>query len=247
MTLNNPKPRFQGHAILQRWISPKSLKIRPYLLWKAYPSFPMIPFSMILSDLGFVYSADADADANPDAEGGRGRGLCVFGGLCVDMWRLVHQWSFLLLWLSFDCFWRLIHCWYTVGTVLVDMWRLAHQWSFLVFWLSFDCFWRLVHCWYSLGRPVTIGTPMVLTVFVVKNSQKTVKTAKNDHWCTNRHMSTKTVVTVYCRSGEEQSHKSPTPGGAVVLMSTVGLSSLFSFILWTRLAYDVSTNLELAS
>jgi len=52
----------------------------------------------------------------------------------------------------------------------------------------------LVHCWYSLGRPVTIGTSManlaVLTVFddwytvgtnsvpVVKNSQKTVKTAK---------------------------------------------------------------------
>jgi len=26
------------------------------------------------------------------------RGLCVFGGLCVDMWRLVHQWSFLLFW-----------------------------------------------------------------------------------------------------------------------------------------------------
>ena len=51
----------------------------------------------------------------------------------------------------------------------------------------------------------------------------------------------------YCRSGEEQSHKSPPPGGAVVLMSTVGLSSLFSFILRTHLAYDVSTNLELAS
>ena len=34
---------------------------------------------------------------------------------------------------------------------------------------------------------------------------------------------------------------------AVVLMSTVGLSSLFSFISRTRLAYDVSTNLELAS
>ena len=34
---------------------------------------------------------------------------------------------------------------------------------------------------------------------------------------------------------------------AVVLMSTVGLSSLFSFILRTRLTYDVSTNLELAS
>jgi len=47
------------------------------------------------------------------------------------------------------------------------MWRLVHQWSFLLFWLSFDCFtcfWPLVHCWYSLSRPVTIGTPMVLTV-----------------------------------------------------------------------------------
>ena len=36
---------------------------------------------------------------------GRGRGLCVFGGLCVDMWRLVHQWPFMLFWLSFDCLW----------------------------------------------------------------------------------------------------------------------------------------------
>ena len=51
----------------------------------------------------------------------------------------------------------------------------------------------LLHCWYSLGKPVTIGTPMVifavfdclLTVFdewytvpIVKNSQKTVNTAK---------------------------------------------------------------------
>ena len=47
--------------------------------------------------------------------GGRGRGLCVFVGLCVDMWRLVHQRSFLLFWLSFDCFWRLVHCWYSLG------------------------------------------------------------------------------------------------------------------------------------
>ena len=36
--------------------------------------------------------------------------LCVFGGLCVDMWRLVHQWSFFAVWLSFDCFWRFVHC-----------------------------------------------------------------------------------------------------------------------------------------
>ena len=82
------------------------------------------------------------------------------------------------------------------------MWRLVHQWSFLC---CFDCFWRLVHCWYSLGRPVTIGTAMVifavLTVFwlfltdfdewyivpIVKNTQ--------NHWCTNCHRSTKTVPT----------------------------------------------------
>jgi len=56
------------------------------------------------------------------------------------------------------------------------MWRLVHRWSFLLFWLYFDCFWLfltidtlMVHCWHSLGRPVTIGTLMVifaiLTVF----------------------------------------------------------------------------------
>jgi len=43
----------------------------------------------------------------------------------------------------------------------------------------------LLHCWYSLGRPVTIGTPMVFSVFddwysvpFVKNSQKNSQTAK---------------------------------------------------------------------
>jgi len=50
---------------------------------------------------------------------------------------------------------------------------------------------------------------------------------------------------MYCRSGEEQSHKSPTPsGGPDEYHRAV---SLFSFILRTHLAYDVSTNLELAS
>jgi len=51
---------------------------------------------------GFVYSADADADGERGC--GRGRGLCVFGKLWVDMWRLVHQRWFLLFLLSFDCF-----------------------------------------------------------------------------------------------------------------------------------------------
>jgi len=78
----------------------------------------------------------------------------------------------------------LAHCWYsfgrpvTIGTPMVIFAVLT------VFWL----FRRLVHCWYSLGRHVTIGSHFccfecLLTVF--------------DHWCTNRHRSTKTVPTVY--------------------------------------------------
>jgi len=33
MTLNNPKPSFQGYAILWRWISHKRSKIRPYIYY----------------------------------------------------------------------------------------------------------------------------------------------------------------------------------------------------------------------
>ena len=104
------------------------------------------------------------------------------GGVLVDTWRLVHQWSFLC---CFDCFWRLVHCWYslgrhvTIGTPMVIFAVLT------VFWLLLTIGTPLVHCWCSLGRPVTIGTPMVLSVFddwysvpFVKDSQKTVKTAK---------------------------------------------------------------------
>jgi len=46
---------------------------------------------------------------------GCGRGLCVFGELWVDMWRLVPQWSFLLFWLSLDCFWPFL----TIGVPIV--------------------------------------------------------------------------------------------------------------------------------
>jgi len=124
--------------------------------------------------------------------------------------------SFLLFWLSFDCFWRLVHCRYrlgrhvTIGTPMVIFAVLT------VFWLFFTIGILLVHRWYSLGRPVTISTPMVIfsvcfwlfltigtllvqskqqkrplvyqslqvyqdctnSVPVVKNCQKTVKTAK---------------------------------------------------------------------
>ena len=73
----------------------------------------------------------------------------------------------------------------------------------------------LLHCWYSLGRPVTIGTPMVWSVFdnflsisTVYYSSKTVKTQskqhKNDHWCTSRHMSTNTIPTVYQKQSKQQ-------------------------------------------
>jgi len=141
------------------------------------PGLPLISYAT-----GFVYSADADVD-------------CVFGGLCVDMWLLIHQRSFLQFWLSFDCFWRLVHCWYSLGR-RDDWYTNGH---FCCFLLSFDCFWRLVHCRYSLGRHVTIGTPMgifaVLTVF--------------DHWCTNRRMSTKTVPTVYQSSKTVKTAKWP--------------------------------------
>ena len=92
-----------------------------------------------------------------------GRGLCVFGGLCVDMWLFLTVGTLLL------------HCWYSLVTIGTPM----------VIFAVLTVLWRLVHCWYSLGRPVTIGTPMVLSVFddwysvpFVKNSQKTVKTAK---------------------------------------------------------------------
>jgi len=69
--------------------------------------------------------------------------LCVFGTFCA-------------VWLCFDCFWRLVHCWCTVGTVLVDLWRLVHQW----FWVF-----------------LTIGS-VYHSSKTVKDSQKTVKTAK---------------------------------------------------------------------
>ena len=64
-----------------------------------------------------------------------GRGLCVFGGLCVDVTIGTPMVIFAVL-TVFRLF--LVHCWYTVSTVLVGMWRLVHQWLFLLFVLSFD-------------------------------------------------------------------------------------------------------------
>ena len=77
----------------------------------------------------------------------------------VDMWRLIHQWSFLLFWLFLTIGTLLVQSWYrpvTIGTPMAIFAVLT------VFWLFLTIGTLLVHCWYSLGRPVTIGTPMVI-------------------------------------------------------------------------------------
>jgi len=52
----------------------------------------------------------------------------------------------------------------------------------------------------TIGLPIVRGLPRLYKVYqssnIVKNSQKS-QNSKNDHWCTNRHMFTKTVPTVY--------------------------------------------------
>jgi len=88
--------------------------------------------------------------------------LCVFGGLCVDMW--CDDWYTNGHFCCFDCF--------------------------LTVFDRFDCTNRqkqskpLVYAYQSsqVYQDCTNSVP------IVKNSQKTAKTAKNDHWCTNRHI-----------------------------------------------------------
>jgi len=105
--------------------------------------------------------------------------LCVFGGLCVDMWRLVHQWSFLL----FHCFWQLVHCWYslgrpvTTGTPMVKKKSKDSQNSKNDHWCTNRH--RLPRL-YQQCTNRHMSTKTVPTVYqqCTKNSQKTVKTAK---------------------------------------------------------------------
>jgi len=135
--------------------------------------------------------------------------LLTIGRLLLHCWyslgRPVTIGTPMVIFAVLTVFWLfLVLCWYTVGTVLLDMWRLVHQWSFLC---CFDCFWRLVHCWYSLGRPVTIGTAMVifavLTVFwlfltngTLYQSSKTVKRQSKQTWPYYNSSSFCTVCTV---------------------------------------------------
>ena len=60
----------------------------------------------------------------------RTRTLCIRRTLCSHVTIGTPMVIFCCL-AVFDCFWRLVHRWYTVGTVFVDLWRLVHQW----FWV----------------------------------------------------------------------------------------------------------------
>jgi len=157
--------------------------------------------------------------------------LCIRRTLCrhCDDW--YSNGHFFAVWLFLTIGTLLLHCWYNLGRPACDDWYTNGQfccfdclltcddWYTNGHFCCFDCLLTgtpLVHCWYSLGRPVTIGTPMVLTVFddwysvpIVKNSQKQSKDRQNSKMtigvrivtclprlhqqCTNRQKQSKTV------------------------------------------------------
>ena len=133
------------------------------------------------------------------------------GTVLVDMWRLVHQWWFFAvltcLLTVFDCFWRMVHCTnrqkhskplvYQSAQVYQDCTNsvpTVYQSSKTVKnsqKQSKQQKWPLVYQSSHVYQDCTNRVPAVY-----QNSQKTVKKVKNDHWCTNRYRSTKTVPTV---------------------------------------------------
>ena len=104
--------------------------------------------------------------------------LCIrrTRSLCIrrTLWRHVTIGTpmviFFAVWLSFDCFWRIVHCTN----------RQKHS-KLLV---------------YQSSQVYQDCTNSVRTVY---QSSKTVdsQNSKNDPWCTNRYRTTKTVPTVY--------------------------------------------------
>jgi len=95
------------------------------------------------------------------------------GTVLVDMWRLVHQWSFLC---CFDYFWRMVHRWYTVCTVSVDLWWFVHQW----FWV-FLTIGTVYHSSKTVKRQpnskkMTIGVPIVTCLHSVRRIHKAAQT-----------------------------------------------------------------------
>ena len=87
----------------------------------------------------------------------------------ADMWRLVHQWSFLL----FDCSWRLVHCWYTV--VLFDIYNVARV-SCNVAGIS--CNFARVSCNITRNTYNITNVKWNNSVITVYQSSKTVKQQK---------------------------------------------------------------------
>jgi len=117
------------------------------------------------------------------------------------MWRLVHQWSFLL----FDCLLTvfgtlLVHDWYslgrhvTIGTPMIIFAVLTVFWQFLTIGTL------LLHCWYKLGRHVNDWyTNAIFADFTVFWLFLTIRTLlvqswyTCDDWYTNGHKQSKTV------------------------------------------------------
>ena len=137
------------------------------------------------------------------ADGGRRRVLCVFGGFYVDMWRLVHQWSFFAV-----CFWLFL----TIGTLLVQSKQQKRPLVYQSLQVYQDCTnsvpvvkncqqtvktakkWPLV---YQSSQVYQNCTNSVKQCTSRQKQSKDSQNSKNDHWCTNSHRSTKTVPTVY--------------------------------------------------
>ena len=130
----------------------------------------------------------------------RGNGVCA--ALCFGRtlcWHVTIG-TPVVIFCCLTVFWRLVHCWYSFGRHVMTGTPMVIFAVLTVFWLVFDCFWRIVHCTnrQKHSKPLVYQSSEVYQdctndVPIVKNSQN----SKNDHWCTNRHMSTKTVPTVY--------------------------------------------------
>ena len=113
--------------------------------------------------------------------------LCVFGGHCVDMWWLYTNCHFFavlaVFWLFLTIGTLLVHCWYsidrtdTTGTATVIFAVLTVYWLFL-----------------TIGTNRHRSTKTVPTVYHQctnrKKQSKDSQNSSNDHWCTNRPMST---------------------------------------------------------
>ena len=116
-------------------------------------------------------------------------GLCVFGGRGRRMRTL--------------CIQRTLSRHVTIGTPMVIFCCLTVFWLFWLF-LTNGTLYQSSIILKTIGVPIVTGLPRLYQqctngIPIVKNTQKQSKdgqNGKNDHWCTNRNKSTKTVPTV---------------------------------------------------